>query len=559
MVSNEHIPFRRDLLLLFAAIGIFLCIGLGARPYLTPSEARYIELPRQMLATGDWLTPRINGVPYFEKPPLFYWMQAAVMALFGPEEFAGRIVTVLLSTLTCLLTYAMGRLLYGRLSGLLAASVLATSLMGYGLSRVATLDVPVSLFINACIACFLAAQHTESVSLKRTFYLLMYVASALAMMTKGLIGIVIPGMVIGAWIATGNRWHILKEAQLIKGSIIFLAITAPWHVLMARAHPDFLNFYFIHEHFTRFLTDEHKRTAPWWFFIAVTWVGLLPWVLSPHLLRGPVLMGQTPQQVRGDRLFLLLWIVLPLLFFSSSHSKLLPYIFPIFLPLCIVIGNKLALFWNNILPMKSLRIDAWLAIAVFTLLLLATQLLPVMPGKLGQKVSMVTSNISWVSLLPIFISLAWVAFCSVRAEAPRLILSLMGVGIVTGISSNYIAASLDTATIKPLASLLSEQLQPDDMVVAYGSYWQDLPVYLNRNVTVAGWTGELSFGFEHYPETHDWMIATDEFWQRCSASPHNVYVFIHDDTAQNLPAPEHCHLHIIGQYGKTLLMEKELP
>src|SRR5271167_2842987 len=93
MTINPHIPYRRDLLLLFIAIGFVFCIGLSARPYLTPSEARYIELPRQMLATGDWLTPRINGVPYFEKPPLFYWMQASVMQFFGNGEFAGRIVT----------------------------------------------------------------------------------------------------------------------------------------------------------------------------------------------------------------------------------------------------------------------------------------------------------------------------------------------------------------------------------------------------------------------------------------------------------------------------------
>src|SRR4051812_4516136 len=176
---NPYGPARRDVWLLALAIGLLFCIGLGARPYLTPSEARYIEIPRQMLATNDWLTPRINGVPYFEKPPLFYWLQAAAMHLFGDGEAAGRLVTLLLDAAACLLAYATGRMLYGRRAGLLAAAVLATSLLGYGLSRVAMLDVPVSLFITACLVSFLAAQRSSNDDAKRDLYLLMYVASAL--------------------------------------------------------------------------------------------------------------------------------------------------------------------------------------------------------------------------------------------------------------------------------------------------------------------------------------------------------------------------------------------
>src|SRR5271163_2894732 len=106
---NPQGSWRRDFLWLFLAALLFFCIGLSTRPYLTPSEARYIEVPRQMLATGDWLTPRINGVPYFEKPPLFYWLQASVMQFFGSGEFAGRIATALLCILLCMVTYATAR------------------------------------------------------------------------------------------------------------------------------------------------------------------------------------------------------------------------------------------------------------------------------------------------------------------------------------------------------------------------------------------------------------------------------------------------------------------
>ena len=586
--------WRYDLLLLFAAVGLLFGLGLGARPYLTPSEARYIEIPRQMLATGDWLTPRINGVPYFEKPPLFYWMQATAMRAFGDGEFAGRLVTALFSTLTCLLTYATGRMMFGRLSGLLAAGALATSLMGYGLSRVATLDVPVSFFITSCMACFWAAQPASpsppagegrgggALAMNsgpsqlgepphpnpppqggREFYLLMYIFSALAVMTKGLIGIVVPGLVIGTWIAITGQWRILREARLATGLVVFLLITAPWHIAMARTHPDFLNFYFIHEHVTRYLTDEHKRTAPWWFFIVVTLAGLLPWATLPPLPPGegpPDGNGfhadRPSPQGRGGREFLYLWILLPLLFFSSSHSKLIPYIFPIFPPLCILIGNRLALLWTQSVPVKPLRLGAALTVALWAALILASQLLPILPGKLGQKVSAVSSQIPLVSLYPLMLALLWVAYAAWRSSPKRLILALMGLGAVTGVSANYLAASLDTASIKPLAESLRPRLRDGDMVVAYGSYWQDLPVYLRRNVTVAGWTGELTFGVEHYPQTHAWMMTTDEFRQRC-AGAQRLYVFVRENAAATLP--ETCRLQLAAAYGKTLLFERTTP
>jgi len=578
MKINPQALWRTDLLLLFFAIGAFFCVGLGAHSYLIPSEARYIEIPRQMLVTGDWLTPHINGVPYFEKPPLFYWMQACAMSVFGMDEWAGRITTVLLTTLTCLLTYAVGRMLYGRTAGLLSALVLSTCLMGYGLAHVAMLDVPVSAFITACLACFLAAQQPPSLTLSRkeagegkeipspacggglgrgNLYLFMYIFSALAMMSKGLIGIVIPGMVIGAWIALTKQWKILTQTQLIPGLILFLIIAAPWHVLMAQHHPDFLSFYFIHEHFTRYLTDEHKRTAPWWFFIAITPVGLIPWVcVTPHLLRGLHPLRQTPQQVRGDNLFLLLWIILPLIFFSTSHSKLISYIFPIFPPLAILIGRKLADFWHGQLPVKSLRIDAAVVMVLVTAALVATQFLPLIPGKAGVKLAALTA-ISLPMLLPIIIALAWLAYTLIKnRNAKSIIVALAFVGAGIGMTANFGIAPLDTMTTKPLANQLKDRLSPDDMVVAYGTYWQDLPVYLNRNITVVDWTGELGFGVSHYPETHQWMIPADEFWQRCATTTHAVYVFVNEDGFKALPTHDNCPLHIIAQSHKTLLLEK---
>lgn len=477
--------YKKDFLLLFLVILGFFCIGLGERAYITPSEARYIEIPRQMLVTGDWLTPHINGVQYFEKPPLFYWIQAFFLQ-FGDSEFYGRIATTIIVTLTCLATYATGRLLYGRRAGVLAAFALATSILGYGLSRVAMLDAPVTLFLTCAIASFLFAQKTG----KARFYYLMYAFAALAMMTKGLIGIVIPALVIGSWIALTKNWSIILKVKIPTGLLLFLAIAAPWHILMQMQHQDFFDFYFIHEHFTRFLTTEHKRTAPWWFFIAITLAGSFPYILVIPAKAGiQKIRNLLDTDFRWYDKLLLLWIIIPLIFFSSSHSKLVPYIFPIFPPLFVLIGARLDELWEH---------------------------------------------------------------------RKKLIICMMAVMAVVCISANFVAGMFDKRTIKPLTDILKPQLENDDLVVAYNSYWQDLPVYLNRNIIVAGWMGELAFGVERTPHAKDFMISLDEFWVKCAEAKTKVYVFINEGDFNNLSGRQNCPLREMGRYGKTILLQKDI-
>ncbi len=415
-----------------------------------------------------------------------------------------------------------------------------------------------TLFITLTLATFLAAQY-RSGKRQRIFYLSMFAAAALAMMTKGLIGIAIPGLGIGVWMLLTQQWNILKQVPWISGIALFLLIAAPWHVLMAMKHPDFLSFYFIHEHFTRYLTDEHKRTAPWWFFIAITAVGLLPWTgLLPAGFRNLRAKIWPLAKAEPTALFLTLWIVLPLVFFSCSHSKLVPYIFPIFPPLAIVLGNILAQLWEGKLADKSLRLAMFFTVAVFALAIAASRLAVHLPGKAGLKL-MPLAHISAFALFPLIIAVVALLYAIISRCLPRTsILMLMGFGAVASLSVNFIAADLDEASVKPLVQGLLPHLKDDDMVVAYHTYWQDLPVYLNRNVTVVDWTGELGFGVEHYPETKQWMIGDDEFWKRCAATKH-VFVFMSEEAAAAFKPPHSCTLQPMGEYGverKTVLMGK---
>jgi len=254
-------------------------------------------------------------------------------------------------------------------------------------------------------------------------------------------------------------------------------------------------------------------------------------------------------------LFLLLWIILPLIFFSTSHSKLISYIFPIFPPLAILIGRTLNDIIQGRAPMKILRINAIIMATILTVILAATQLLPALPGKAGQKLASLTA-ISMPILFPIALALIWLCYTLIKNRSPKsYIVALVLASTSIGFTANYAIAPLNPST-KSLATGLKERLYPGDMVVAYGTYWQDLPVYLNRNVTVVDWTGELSFGVDHYLETHEWMIPAEEFWKRCASAQRGIYVFINEDGFKTLPAHDDCKLNIIAESGKILLLEK---
>lgn len=445
-------------------------------------------------------------------------------------------------------------MLYGRLSGLIAAGVLASCVMGYGLSRVAMVDMPVSLFLTATLGCFLAAQHINHAKARRWLYLLMYVAAALAVMDKGLIGIVIPGIVIGTWILATKNWRLLAEVRLIPGLIIFLIITVPWHWLMASEHPDFLQFYFINEHFTRYINDSHKRVEPWWFFAAITLAGLLPWTgLLPSAVRHIKLWRVS--MAEPSKLFLLLWIVLPLVFFSTSHSKLAPYIMPIFPPLAMIIGRYLADVWQGTVPDKALRWSNIFVISLFSAAILAYHFMPI--NDADRKID-IGGSITLSMLMPVIVAMAILACVTVRKSLPRLMIgAVLLLGMTLDITANYAVAQIDRASVKPLLATIKDGPKPDDMVVAYRSYFQDLPIYLNRNITVVGYYGEMEFGVTNYPETKEWMIDTKEFWQRCADHPGRIFVFMKKTTLDGLKMPAACPLHVTAEYGKTVLLEKD--
>lgn len=299
---------------------------IGERPLHYVDESRFAEIAREMAASGDWVTPRLNGSRYFGKPPLQMWVTAIAFSVAGLSEFAARLWPALTGLAAVAAAAFVAMRLGGAAAGLCAAAMLASSLLFVVISHIATLDMGLTLFSSAAVFAFALAQH-DGVDgpTRRRWMLAAWACAALAVLSKGPIGIVLPVAAIGAYVLVQRDWNLLGRLHLLAGGALFVAIAAPWFVAVASANPEYLRFYIVSEHVDRFLTEAHARNQPFWYFVPVLLAGLAPWTLGAVASLGWAWRADAPQRFRPLR-FLLVWSVVTFVFFSVSKSKLPSYI-----------------------------------------------------------------------------------------------------------------------------------------------------------------------------------------------------------------------------------------
>jgi 4-amino-4-deoxy-L-arabinose transferase-like glycosyltransferase len=517
----------KDVALLTFGLGLIYFSMIGLRPFSNPDEGRYAEIPREMVATGDWITPRLNGVLYFEKPPFFYWLEALAIKVGGMREAALRFWPAALGLLGCLTVYATGRRIYGRPTGIFSAVVLGTSLLYFGLSQIILLDMAVSVFITGAL-CFFILGSREPPGRTRMFFMLgFYVCMAVATLTKGLIGLAIPAAIIFLWTLLLWRWEKIFPLYLSLGIPVFLLMAVPWHVLAARATPahensagffstnkegqGFLWYYFMHEQVLRYLTTIHRRTQPFWFFFAVLPTGLFPWVtFLPRAVKHAFTGGWKKRSEQPEVFFFAIWIVFVLLFFSTSQSKLIPYILPVYPALALLVGRYLAAAWEN--PGKiSLRADC-VAYGIVAILLAAV---PIVLRARGYGTP--AQALPFGLLIGILASSALLIFWFVRRNAPSrglVVLMLAAAGICSVF--NPLAAQLQRPSTKAFSEFLKPRLTPDTPVFSLRDYHQDLPPYLCRLIGVVNYVpDEQEFGLRLEAHADSYLNAHDfvELWR----------------------------------------------
>ena len=524
----------RDLITLTVLICLLFTFMLENRPLTVPDEGRYVEIPREMVVSGNYLTPRLNGVKYFEKPVFFYWLEAFSIKVFGLNEFTLRLWPALFALFGCLAVAVSGARMFGRRTGLLSAVVLATSILYYVLSRAIILDMPVSILLTLALLSFLMGTH-EVPGLKRRLYLWGFaVFAALAVLTKGLIGILIPGMVIGAWILLLGEWQMLKTLYLPSCLALFVLIAAPWHIMVGMANPEFFQFYFIHEHFQRFLTKEHGRYQPFWYFIPIIALGLFPWsVFLLQAIKHSIPSSWRERHEHRDALFLLLWAGLVFLFFSASSSKLVPYILPVFPPLALLIGRYLAAAWDS-RDFPGLR-AGYTAVLILSMIFAAAFLgLPYYLPTTAEAQMLGVYRYTIAFTLAIGSAATWGLMGYRRLRWAFIVLGMTSALFLTQV--NAAAPRFDFKSVKKLAIDLKTRLKPGDEVASYQKYYQDLPVYLEQRITVVDWGGELNFG-NSVEDTKAWMTDGATFWKRWQG-PATMYLLIPIEDYESLKRSE---------------------
>lgn len=540
----------KDCLLITLLIGIFFGATLGKYPLHSPDGGRYAEIPREMVATGDYITPHLNGIKYFEKPPLFYWLQAISIKAFGVNDLAVSIVNALLALGSVLLVYFIGLKIYNRLSGILASFIFATTSLVFALTRVITLDVAFTFFLTGSVGAFLLATRMPLGSKRNVYIWMMYVFASLAVMTKGLVGIIFPGMIVLIWTIIFNTWHDLKTYRIISGTLIFLLIVLPWHILVQIKNPEFLHFYFIEQHFFRYLTDYANRSQQWWFLPVVFIGGLYPWLIFlPQTIIHQVPRQFSKWQQCKATIFLLIWAASIYIFYTFSNSQLIPYILPAFPPIVVLIGNYLATYWKNKhhLPI-TIGFNALLFLNIF---LGVCAVIAIFTLNFNEQI-LTKQNIYIVAVCVILGAITSV-ICYRRRGLTFGFVVLALTTIALWLYISPIITVVNNQSIKPLALTLQRKLQPSDEVICYNAYYQDLPFYLQRRVAVADYKGELAFGMQHQ-DTSAWMIDSKEFWRRWH-SDKKVYLITTVNKYHNLQSGALGKMLIVDQYQDYVLIQ----
>jgi 4-amino-4-deoxy-L-arabinose transferase-like glycosyltransferase len=535
---------------LLIAIALIWFANLEYRTLIKPDEGRYAEIPREMVASGDWVTPRLNGLKYFEKPPLQYWGTATAYTVFGEHQWTSRLWTGLTGFAGILLMWFAGLRLFGREAAGYAALLLSSSLLYVLMGHVNTLDMGVTFFLTLGITGLLLGQAQADVKKQRNWIILAWAGLALAVLSKGLMGLVLPGTALFIYCIVQRDFSALKRMHWLPGLAVFFAITAPWFVLVMQANPEFFERFFIYEHYTRFTTKDLGRYQPWYYFIPILLAGALPWtvlmfdamfrtVFSGKLERGSKLPSEfeqnnknavRPELVEGygkastgsvrtaeafnTERFLLIWAVFIYVFFSISGSKLPSYLLPMFPALALLMGKRIAemrervLFWQ-VAP----AIPCALALLVLALNV----------GKLAStpnQAELYPHYGAWLIatalvMLAGLLAGMWLLW---RAQKPLAVavLSLSALlSIQIGLSGYETVARERSA--KHIAAAIRGEVKPNVPFYSVRTYEQTLPFYLKRTFTLVQFQDEMAYGIKQEPQR--WIPTVEEFAKIWAAQP----------------------------------------
>jgi 4-amino-4-deoxy-L-arabinose transferase-like glycosyltransferase len=471
------------LLVVVLAVGY----GLGGYGLIEPDEGRNAEVAREMAASNNYVLPHLNGLPYLDKPVLFFAAVAAAIEVFGANEFAARLMSLFFGLATAVLAGWFALRFWGRDAALVAATATATAPLALGLSRVVIMDTALSFFVVFALMCFFFA--IESRSEERTvppfqwpwfvWTLVAWGAMGLGVLTKGPVAFAVP-LLVAAPYAIRRRaslavWHPV-------GPVVMFALVLPWVWAVSREIPDFLHYVVVTETWARMTTDELRRTEPIWFFLPVLLVGTFPWsIVALSSLR-----PKTPREESSDRrvrLYLWLWIVIPLVVFSLSRGKQEQYVLPLVPAVALLVASRWSSCW------KGVRFGSvvWGLLGAAFLIVAALGMPGLDPARVSREIATYFAVGFGVAAV-VGAVIAWLGARTRRQLAViGLALPLLAFPIVSVSLMESVAAD---RSARGLAAEVENSLTPDTELLWIESYASGVSFYLERTIPVASVDGD---------------------------------------------------------------------
>lgn len=495
-------------LVLLLGFALLYLLPLEFRALWQPDETRYAEISREMLSAGNWIVPHFLDVRYFEKPVAGYWINNLSQMIFGHNNFSVRFGSVFSITLSALMVEWLAfRLWRDTKMAVLSGVIFLTCLLVYGVGTYAVLDPMITLWLVAAMCSFWLGANAQTRAGKAGGYILLGLACGMGVMTKGFLALAVPVLGVLPWVIAQKRW---KEVLLFGPLAVISAtlITLPWALAIAKAEPTFWHYFFWVEHIQRFAENDAQHKAPFWYYIPFLIAGCLPWVA---LLPGALKRSWTERHLESGTLYLLGWVVMPLLFFSIAKGKLPTYILPCFAPLAILLARHAT---QLVATPRTLKVNGWIN-TVFGAVCTLIVLLVLAPWGLVKHPLYANHEVLKVIQASIaFLVWALVGYFTTRNNA-RLwqwaALCPLGIALLVGgmIPDKVIYSKHPQAFIDQVRPELesSRYILADSVGVGAGIAWE-----MKRNdITLYAKPGELDYGLTNFADAKDNFVSRNDF------------------------------------------------
>ncbi|WP_454870268.1 lipid IV(A) 4-amino-4-deoxy-L-arabinosyltransferase [Pseudomonas lini] len=489
---------------LLVVLALAYLLPLGTHGLWIPDETRYAQISQDMLLSGNWVSPHFMSLRYFEKPVAGYWMIAIGQTLFGDNLFGVRIASVLSTGLSVLLCYLIARRLWNEPRKSFACALLYMSFtIVAGQAGYANLDPQFTFWVNLSLVALWFALDSVNRGPRLLGWTMLGLACGMGFMTKGFLAWLLPVLIALPWMLWQKRWRELLTYGPV-AIVVAIAVSLPWALAVHAQEPDYWRFFFWHEHIRRFAGDDAQHDAPWWFYLPLLVAFSLPWAaLLPSALKQA---WQTRHQ--ADIAFLLLWLLMPLAFFSLSNGKLPTYILPCLLPLALLLGHALAdrlkLEQGRALGINGL-LNLMLGLTTLITLVYLQLKNPLYAHELHNLVLVFIGLIGWImaNLLQAFRPLqCWAA----PAFGSLLLIGVLPAGMPNSVVANKMPDQFVLEHAEELAH--TGKLLSNDLGAASALAWR-----LKRpDVALYNTIGELKYGLA-YPDSVKQRVDPDKVQQ----------------------------------------------